>query len=135
MTVILTVTFARSSPPNEVLKRLVARHASRPADGEATSTASKARRGDSANPETRKRQHSGTYYIKTAADDVRKAMTALENHIGVPVQSGTQGPPESSLVRVWAESLRLRLGESDGRQLGGGVGGFCLKVMIIGHRR
>jgi len=27
-----------------------------------------------------------TYYIKTAADDVRKAMTTLENHIEEAVQ-------------------------------------------------
>ena len=38
-----------------------------------------------------------TYYIKTAADDVRKAMTKLENHISIPVRSGTQGPPENNL--------------------------------------
>ena len=43
--------------------------------------------GDSANPKTREREHhTATYYIKTAADDVRKAMTTLENHIEEAVQ-------------------------------------------------
>jgi translation initiation factor 2 alpha subunit (eIF-2alpha) len=34
-----------------------------------------------------------TYYIKTAADDVRKAMTTLENHIeeARQIQSDTKG--------------------------------------------
>jgi hypothetical protein len=34
-----------------------------------------------------------TYYIKTAADDVREAMTILENRIGEPskTQSDTSG--------------------------------------------
>jgi integrase len=37
-----------------------------------------------------------TYYIKTAADDVRTAMTKLENHIAEasPVQSDTIGTPK-----------------------------------------
>jgi len=38
-----------------------------------------------------------TYYIKTAAGDVRKAMTTLENHIGLPVQSDTDGVSRSNL--------------------------------------
>jgi integrase len=40
-----------------------------------------------------------TYYIKTAADDVRKAMTKLENHIvdGGHIQSDTAGTLESNL--------------------------------------
>ena len=39
-----------------------------------------------------------TYYIKTAADDVRKAMTKLENHIvdGGQIQSDTIGTLESN---------------------------------------
>ena len=39
-----------------------------------------------------------TYYIKTAADDVRKAMTKLENRIadGEPIQSDTAGTQESN---------------------------------------
>jgi integrase len=39
-----------------------------------------------------------TYYIKTAADDVRKAMTKLENHIvdGGQIQSDTVGTLESN---------------------------------------
>jgi integrase len=40
-----------------------------------------------------------TYYIKTAAADVRSAMTKLENHISQahPIQSDTNGTLESSL--------------------------------------
>src|SRR5260370_17857066 len=40
-----------------------------------------------------------TYYIKTAADDVRKAMTTLENHIadGKQIQSDTDRTLESNL--------------------------------------
>jgi integrase len=40
-----------------------------------------------------------TYYIKTAADDVRKAMTRLENHIAEAdrIQSDTNGTLESNL--------------------------------------
>ena len=40
-----------------------------------------------------------TYYIKTAADDVRKAMTKLENRIleGSLVQADTNGTPENNL--------------------------------------
>jgi hypothetical protein len=37
-----------------------------------------------------------TYYIKTAADDVRKAMTKLENHIGGQVQSDTDRTLENN---------------------------------------
>jgi hypothetical protein len=39
------------------------------------------------------------YYIKTAADDVRKAMTKLEDHIaeGVRVQSDSEGTLKSNL--------------------------------------
>jgi integrase len=37
-----------------------------------------------------------TYYIKTAADDVRKAMTKLENHISTQTQSDTDGTLESN---------------------------------------
>src|SRR5260370_10868355 len=39
-----------------------------------------------------------TYYIKTAADDVRKAMTTLENHIaeGEQIQSDTDRTLESN---------------------------------------
>jgi integrase len=36
-----------------------------------------------------------TYYIKTAAEDVRKAMTKLENHISTQKQSDTDGTLES----------------------------------------
>jgi integrase len=41
-----------------------------------------------------------TYYIKTAADDVLKAMTTLENHIAEarPIQSETNGTQESNLT-------------------------------------
>jgi len=41
-----------------------------------------------------------TYYIKTAADDVRKAMTKLENHIadGGQIQSDTAGTLQSNLI-------------------------------------
>jgi integrase len=41
-----------------------------------------------------------TYYIKTAADDVRKAMTTLENHIegAGHIQSDTNGTLESNLA-------------------------------------
>ena len=40
-----------------------------------------------------------TYYIKTAADDVRKAMTRLENHMSESslTQSDTNGTLESNL--------------------------------------
>lgn len=39
-----------------------------------------------------------TYYIKTAADDVRKAMTKLENQIAAAgrIQSDTDRTPDSS---------------------------------------
>jgi hypothetical protein len=39
-----------------------------------------------------------TYYIKTAADDVRMAMTKLENHIpeGVRLKSDTNGTPNAA---------------------------------------
>ena len=33
-----------------------------------------------------------TYYIKTAADDVRKAMTTLENHIAETFRAETRRP-------------------------------------------
>ena len=41
-----------------------------------------------------------TYYIKTAADDVRKAMTKLEDHISAQqqTQSDTDGTQESNLT-------------------------------------
>ena len=43
-----------------------------------------------------------TDYIKTAADDVRKATTKLENHIvdGGEIQSDTAGTLESNLPVV-----------------------------------
>jgi integrase len=39
-----------------------------------------------------------TYYIKTAADDVRKAMTKLEHHISAQTQSDTDGTLEINLT-------------------------------------
>ena len=40
--------------------------------------------GDSAHPSPREREHHGTYYIKSAADDVRSAMSKLESNIPAP---------------------------------------------------
>jgi hypothetical protein len=47
-----------------------------------------------------------TYYIKTAADDVRKAMTTLENHIAAAGQaqseseaSGSNSPADLSMIQ------------------------------------
>lgn len=39
-----------------------------------------------------------TYYIKTAADDVRNAMAMLENRIAesIQIQSGTVGTPDAN---------------------------------------
>jgi len=39
-----------------------------------------------------------TYYIKTAADDVRKAMTKLEDHISAQTPSDTDRTLESNLT-------------------------------------
>ena len=43
-----------------------------------------------------------TYYIKTAADDVRKAMTTLENHIAAAgqAQSESEAPRSNSPVEL-----------------------------------
>ena len=52
-------------------------------------SAGSAGHGDSANPTSRECEPTATYYIKTAAADVRTAMATLENHITESVQTKT----------------------------------------------
>jgi len=49
--------------------------------------------GDSANPETREREHHATHYIKTAADDVRIAMAKLEDIIPMTPRKAAEETP------------------------------------------